>query len=74
MEPTACGSTGTGDVAAVLRDLRFYQNNIKHTENQHSFLRTNIIVILYLFEFNYKMQQKVKKSAKNAEKNIGGRV
>jgi hypothetical protein len=30
MESAAGGGTGAGDVAAVLRDLRFHQYNIKH--------------------------------------------
>ena len=30
MEHGAGGGTGPGDIAAVLRDLRFYQNDVEH--------------------------------------------
>ena len=68
MQAAAGGGAGAGNVAAVLRDLGFYQYDIQHKENHNSFLRTNTIVILYLSKFNYKIHQKSEQKKGNLTK------
>jgi len=52
MEAAAGGRAGAGDIAAVLGDLRLHQHDIEHKTTLLFGIRTNIIVILYLLEFN----------------------
>ena len=42
MEGTSGGGTGSGDISAVLRDLRFNQHNIEH------FLHLGVPTYMYL--------------------------
>jgi hypothetical protein len=55
VEAAAGGRAGAGDVAAVLRDLRFHEHDVQHMGQSPPFQRTFTIVIHYAHKFNRKM-------------------
>ena len=62
MQPCAGGGAGTGDIAAVLRDLGLYQNDIQHDPHLRTFclsaadfpIRSGYIVCQTLSKINPK--------------------
>ncbi len=60
MQAAAGGGAGTGNIAAVLGNFRFNQDDIQHIGNPPRV--SGIIVFQMAEKFNYKMVEKLQKN------------